>query len=427
MKKYQQLRIKYPEFIYKKYSYKISGKNLEILFDFDIVPKCKNNSVISFQPKISIENIDISRIKKIRKSSLNNLIFNIGLVELLGYWKIMCSPKIIINAGFLDKKQILWWKDLIIKGMGQYFYTNQIDSREEDFITIIINKNSKEKELNKKIRNIELKNRYLVPMGGGRDSIVTLEKLKKENNEINCFLVNPTEIAKKVTKAGNIKNPIIVKREIDPLMFELNKKGYLNGHTPFTALLSFLSVLCAVLFNYKNIAFSNEKSAEQGNLEYLGTMINHQYSKTFEFEKKFRNYCHTYLIKNINYFSYIRLYTEIEISEIFVEYDKYFSIFSSCNYGSSKGKRWCESCPKCLFVYATLYPFLNKMEIKKIFGKDFFEKKELLETMNELIGNSGHKPFECVGTKEETQKIFLLCLNKAKKTKIPFLLTKINL
>jgi len=43
-----------------------------------------------------------------------------------------------------------------------------------------------------------------------------------------------------------------------------------------------------------------------------------------------------------------------------------------------------------------------------------------------LIGQGRHKPFECVGTYQESRIAFKLSLKKAKKLgKIPYLLTKI--
>jgi len=230
---------------------------------------------------------------------------------------------------------------------------------------------------------------------------------------------------------AGIKNPIVVKRTIDQTLLKLNKKGYLNGHTPFTAVLSFLAVFCAILFDYKNIIFSNEKSADEGNVRYLGKMINHQWSKSSEFEKKFKNYCQKYLAKEINYFSLLRPYTELEISRMFLKYPQYFSVFSSCNRGIKIGKRWCGNCPKCLFVYATFYPFLEKKELLKIFGRDIFENKKLLPTMKGLLGQGRVKPFECVGTKKESLTAFYLSWQKLKnltfypggeKVKYPFLL-----
>jgi len=409
--KVQNLRKKYPRFVYEKYTYKISdstsspqaGNNLEIFFDFKIEPNLK------FRSKIIIENIN-QNLPRRNLKKIDNLVFHLGLMEIPSYWKTTCSPEILIKAGSLNQDQIKWWKDLVIKGMGQFFYENKIDFRKPNFLKI------------RSLRRFDLYktdtgptcDRYLVPFAGGRDSIITLESLKKKG-EIALFLVNPNEQIKKVVKVTGVKKQIIVRRTIDKRLLELNKKGYLNGHTPFTAVLSFLSVLCAVLFDYKNIAFSNEKSADEGNVKYLGKMINHQWAKSSEFERMFKKYCKKYLTKNINYFSYLRRYGELEISKMITKYPKYFPVFSSCNASmriGAKQIRWCGNCPKCLFVYVTLYPFLNKKDLLKIFDKDIFENKKLLPVMKSLIGQGGPKPFECVGTKKESQLAFYLSWKK---------------
>jgi UDP-N-acetyl-alpha-D-muramoyl-L-alanyl-L-glutamate epimerase len=415
-------RKKYPQFIYENYFYKISKNNLEIIFDFKIPPD------ISFRHQIIIKNIPETFSVKTKKS-IDNLAFHLGLIEIPTYWKTTCSPEIKINTGFLNSEQANWWKNLIIKGMGQFFYENKINWQEKNFLTLKCQNKNKSQAFAG-----QLKNRYLVPFSGGRDSIVTLENLKK--NEIALFMVNPNKIIEKTAQKTKIKKQIIIKRIIDKNLLKLNEKGYLNGHTPFTAVLSFLSVFTAVLFNYKNIAFSNEKSADQGNLKYLNKIINHQWAKSSEFEKMFKKYCKKYLAKQINYFSYLRKYNELKISQMFANYPQYFSVFSSCNASmktrksvSAKAKktRWCGNCPKCLFVYASLYPILNTKDLLKIFNKDIFENKKLLLTMKALIGESKHKPFECVGTKKESKLIFFLSLKKAKESgKIPYLLTKLK-
>src|SRR4030042_7084439 len=253
--KLQQLRKKYPEFVFQEYSFRISGKNLEVFFDFKIKPG------ISFRPKIVVKNAAEKKIDQ-------NLIFHLGLMEIPTYWKATCSPKIIIKAGFLNKEQIIWWKNLIIKGMGQFFYENKIDWQSKNFLKIECKNNNRYKVFNEK-----LENRYLVPFAGGRDSIVTIELLKKKTKTA-LFLVNPNKLIKKAARVTGIKKQIIVQRIIDKKLLALNRKGYLNGHTPFTALLSFLSVFSAVLLDYKNVVFSNEKSADEGNVKYLDRMIN---------------------------------------------------------------------------------------------------------------------------------------------------------
>jgi 7-cyano-7-deazaguanine synthase in queuosine biosynthesis len=432
LSKIKDLRKKYPKFIYEGYSYKLFKKDLKIFFDFKIPPD------IEFKPEITIKNINKKRFILINPEIINNFIFHLGLIETLGYWKAACSPKIEIKAGYLNKEQIKWWKDLIIKGMGEYFYSNKIDFRKENFIEIKTRENCKNKKINLYAR--KLKSRILIPIGGGKDSIVTLEIFRKNKKNINCLRLNPTarakhlKSAKRIMEINNCSNPIIARRKIDKKLLELNQKGFLNGHTPFSAYLAFLNVIAAVLFDYKYIAFSNERSSNEGNVKYLGKIINHQWSKSFEFEKKFRDYSKKYLTKETEYFSFLRSLYEIQIAKIFSNFPKYFPIFLSCNeayktYSGTKkitGK-WCGKCPKCLFVWIALYPFLGEKKLIKIFSENLFEKKELLPIMKGLIGEKKNKPFECVGTKKECLIAFYLGLEKfksesAKNTKPLFLL-----
>ncbi|MBZ9578720.1 hypothetical protein KJA14_02615 [Patescibacteria group bacterium] len=422
LKNYLILRKKYPRFVFEKYSWKISNRNLNIFFDFKIPPQSENTSrTIRFRPEVVIKNVNKNQIKRIGDRALNNLVFHLGLIEILSYWKATCSPEIKILAGSLNKEQIKWWKDLIVKGMGQFFYENKIDFRTTDFLkittpqrTVLCGHNRARSVL------ARLKNRILVPIGGGKDSIVTLEILKAKKN-ITCFSLNSTEASRKIMEIG-CQKPIIVRREIDKKLLELNQKGFLNGHTPFSAYLAFLTVLCAVLFDFKYIAFSNERSSNEGNLKYLGKIINHQYSKSFDFEERFRKYSKRYLAKNVEYFSFLRPLYEIQISKLFSRYAKYFSSFISCNeafktYSGRKKilKKWCQKCPKCLFVFATLYPFLGEKKLVKIFGQNIFKKKELLPIMLELMGLRKFKPFECVGTKKESLVAFYLSFKKLRE------------
>ncbi|MFH1037035.1 MAG: hypothetical protein V1756_03205 [Patescibacteria group bacterium] len=414
---FRNLRKKYPKFFYESFDYKISNGDLKIVFYFYIPPR------IVFKPEIVIEKIDKKRLEKIGDHALDNLVFNTGLIEMLSYWKTTCSPEIEIRAGHLDYLQTKWWKDLLLKGMGQFFYENKIDWRKKDFIKIVsLGKNYD-------IYKGSLENRYMIPFAGGRDSIVTLEKIKEEygNDKISLFTVNPIGKIQRTVKVSGIKKQIIVRRIVDKKLLDLNKKGYLNGHTPFTSLLSFISVLCGVLFNYKNITFSNEKSANEGNVKYLGRVINHQWAKSSEFEKMFRDYCRKFLAKNVNYFSFSRKYTELEISKMLMKYPKYFPVFSSCNAGmrisAKMNERWCGECPKCLFVYLSLYPFLTEAELHKIFGKKILEDRKLLPILKQLTGKEGIRPFECVGTIKESKLALELSIRKAKTYgKIPFLL-----
>jgi len=419
------LRKKYQKFVFNSFNFKLQKKGLEICFNFGIEPG------IQFSPKVFIEGITEKEIKRVGEKALKNLIFNLGMIEILTYWKATCAPKIEILAGFLNKEQIKWWKDLILKGMGQFFFENKINFLEKNFLEILsFGEEFQFERFDGKLSE----NRVLIPVGGGKDSIVTLEYLKKMNKSLIAFSLNPKEHQKKIIKISKIKNKIYVQREIDQRLLKLNQKGFLNGHTPFTAYLCFLSVLIAILKNCKFIAFSNEKSSNEGNVKYLGKIINHQYSKSEEFEKKFRFYSKKYLAKNVECFSLLRNLYELEISALFSTFPQYFSTFLSCNVafqtnsGTKKPiKKWCGKCPKCLFVFASLYPFIGKRVIK-IFKKNLFDDRKLIPLMLQLIGKRKFKPFECVGTKKENYLAFKLSLERWKKEnrKLPVLLRKFS-
>lgn len=409
----EELRKKYPQFVYKDYSYQIKEGDLKISFSFEVPPD------INFQPSLTIKNVKESQIKKIKEGVLNNLVFHLGLIEVLSYWKATCSPKIKVKAGSLGRKRINWWKDLIIQGMGEYFYQNQINWKRPKFISIT---SQSKKTKPTKLFKGKLKKELLVPIGGGKDSPVSLEIIKKAELPFTCFSLNSTPSAAKIIELSSDEKPITATRKIDPELLKLNKKGFLNGHTPFSAYLAFLSVLVAVLFNKQRVAFSNERSANEGNLKYLGEEINHQYSKSFDFEKNFVKYCRAYLAKNLGYFSLLRPLYSLQVGKIFARYPKYFPHFLSCNEafktdsGTKKPqKKWCGKCAKCLFVFTVLYPFVKEGELVRIFGKNLFEDKELLPLMRKLIGVKKPKPFECVGTTQESLAAFYLSWKKANR------------
>lgn len=376
---YLELRKKYPEFVYDNYSWKLQNSQLLIQFKF-------STKDVIFNHKLIVK--DVSKLSK----NIDNSVFNIGLVEMLSYWKAFCSSKIVVNAGYLDEYQIKWWKKLLINGMGQYFFENKIDFTPNDFIEIESTSSAKVVNL-LKIEGEAI----LVPIGGGKDSTVTLEILKNNFSGVSGFLLNPSKASHDTAKVASVKTYEVV-REFDQKLIDLNSKGYLNGHVPFTATLSFVSVFVAIITNNKYIVFSNEQSSNEDNVKYLNRSINHQYSKSFEFENDFREYNNKYL-SDINYFSFLRPIYDIQIAKIFSKLDKYFSVVRSCNIGQ-KTDTWCGKCPKCLSTFTLLYPFMKDNAVR-IFGKNLLED-ESLKSMLELLTNDNNvKPFECVGTRHE--------------------------
>ena len=398
MDKYNELRNKYDTFIYDSYEIEELENTTKITYNF-IVP-----SLTQYKPTLEVKKFKIDSFTK-------NLIFHIGLVELVSYWKATCSKNVIIKAGYINKEQIEFFKKLYFYGLGELFYTNGITPNYDDFINI----KCELKEQNIEIPNY-VGNGNLIPIGGGKDSNVTLEIMKSDFEDNLCFIINPKQVTLSCAQTAGYSNEkiVTVKRTIDKNLIELNKQGFINGHTPFSALVAFLSYFNAYITGKKYILLSNESSANESNVD--GTKINHQYSKTYEFECDFNEYTKKYFKIDIKYFSLLRPLSEYQIAMLFSNYEKYHKIFKSCNVGSKKEPwHWCCSCPKCLFVYIILSPFLYKEKLIEIFGEDLFEKEYLLDIFIELTGYGKTKPFECVGTYEEVRYAITKTISKLDK------------
>lgn len=405
---FNELRKTYQNFVYNSYLIEEDETDLIITFNFEI------ENLVTFHPVTKIPKNIISN-KDINIDFRNNLIFHIGLIEMISYYKCACPKNIIIKAGYLEESQISFIKKLLYYGLGEFLYVNKIDIFEDDLVNIIIDCQKK---------NIDTPNYIghgnLVLLGGGKDSNVTLEILKDEDNSI--VIQNPKKVQIECAKtAGYSEEEIVrIKRTIDKELLELNKQGYLNGHTPFSSLLAFETYLVGYLMNKQFIVLSNEESANEGTV--IGTKINHQYSKSYEFENDFNNYTKKYFGINLNYFSFLRPLTEYQIGLLFSKYKKYHKVFKSCNVGSkNESWNWCCNCPKCLFVYIILSPFLTDEELINIFGENLYNKEELLYTFKEIIGETGVKPFECVGSYEEAKYAISKRINETKR-ELPFLL-----
>ena len=381
---YTEIKDKYPNFIYDRYEINEDNVKYTFTFFFEIEGLCK------FNPSLEIEKKYVTN-NNINESFLNDLVFHIGLIELISYWKSVMSKNIIIKCGYLDSNQISFFKKLYYYGLSEFLFRNNIDISFDNFVNITTS--------GKKISyNVDYSGKgNLIPIGGGKDSFVTSELLKDMNNTL--FVINPKELHHVSVDAIGC-DAIFVKRNLDSTLLDLNSKGYLNGHTPFSALVSFTSLLVAYLSGKKYVVLSNEASANESNID--DKYVNHQYSKSYEYEKDFNNYVKDNFKVDINYFSFLRPLLEVQIAKLFSKLEKYHDIFKSCNVGSkTEPWHWCCACPKCLFVYIILSPFLDQYRLINIFGEDLYDNKVLLNDFLMLLGKGEHKPFECVGTYEE--------------------------
>lgn len=405
MEKYLQLRAEHPEFIYHGFNITESGFSYHFSIDrFHFYPEWKWNGL-----KIP---------EKADRKTLETLIFSLGMAELVSYWKCACPPKVLVKCGSLSGEQILWWKKLYINGLGEFFYRNGISADFDDFMEIIPDLSVQEPISD----CFEKRSGALIPVGGGKDSVVTLELLGGTRDDNFCYIINPHGAAVDCAHAAGYTDEKIVglRRSIDKELLARNADGWLNGHTPFSAIVAFSSYLAAFLTGKKYIALSNESSANEANIG--GTGINHQYSKSTEFERDFRSYCEKFLLPCPEYFSLLRPWSEWQITKKFVKHTKYLDIFKSCNLGS-KTDIWCGECAKCLYVYIMLSAFLDDEKLVKIFGSDMLAQERFSDLFNGLVYTDLDKPFECVGTRAEI-RLALYRAGQRRKNKLPLLLKK---
>ena len=420
MEKFFEYRKDYPVFEYNSYEINDNGDSYEVVYKFNIP------GLTEFTPRWEFPKTT-KQLTKSEYELFEKAIFNLGMVEVISYLKCVCSPKLVVKAGKLTEKQIEWYKKLYINGLGEFFYVNNIVNQMNVDTFLEIEAQNQKEETNTLEYKMELSGN-LIPVGGGKDSAVTLEVLSDTKKDNTCYVINVKGASSEcINVAGyNKDSSYFPKRFLDKRLIELNSQGYLNGHTPFSAIVAFSSYAAAILLRKKYIILSNEDSANEGNV--LGTNINHQYSKSIEFENDFRAYCTKYMCKNgPEYFSLLRPISEWQIVKAFCKNPIYYPVFKSCNVGS-KGDvwKWCENCPKCLYVYIMMRAFLDDKDMKKIFSTDMLDNKKLVHIFNGLVYPDYDKPFECVGTKEEIN----LCLDmivdsyaKAGK-KMPILLDK---
>ena len=398
--KFHALREAFSTFTFERQMVKRENGTLSLAFDFNLDDR------YHFRPTLEIPARPFFDWDGIPEEQLQSMAFQIGMTELVSYWKIACPKRVVVKPFALTETQKAFWKKLYYNGLGEFLYLNSITVSEAELMEIVSPKlpmsfPRRTCEGMESMGSVRLEERTLVPIGGGKDSVVTLECLRNQMPII-PLIVNPRGATLNCVKTAGYKEDeyIIINRTLDPTMLQLNAEGYLNGHTPFSALLAFISILVAFGSRSKYIALSNENSANESTVP--GTNINHQYSKSIEFESDFRNYVNENLSDEVQYFSFLRPLSELQIAKLFSQCEAYHPVFRSCNVGS-KTDSWCGHCPKCLFTWIILSPFLSREKLTSIFGKDLMADESLRPILEELNGTAAVKPFECVGTVEEVR------------------------
>lgn len=255
----------------------------------------------------------------------------------------------------------------------------------------------------------------LVPVGGGKDSVVTIEALKRHDLDPMLFSINKFDPIDRCIEVSGLDSKRVT-RSIDRRLIEINGEGAYNGHVPVTAINSVIGLIVADANGLGPVVLSNERSSNVGNVSWMGRDINHQWSKSITYETLLRNTLSQYGMNPDRYFSLLRGLSESEIADRFRSCPEYFRVFISCNRpfaldAGRRGASWCGHCPKCLFVFVLMGPRLGRAEVEAIFGHNLFADEDSRPGFEDILGLGVHKPFECVGEYYEAAESLLTVLD----------------
>jgi len=331
-----------------------------------------------------------------RRAAFDAALDLLHLVAGVSYYKAGVPSRIAVESCVPGASTTEFLDALYLHGLGEFAYQNKLDLRGR----IAFPTTSGMGDAHSTPR-ASLPRRTLVPIGGGKDSLVSVELLKSANEPATAVWIgNSPLIAACAARTG--LPTLNIGREISPILFEYNKQGAYNGHIPVTAINSAILAVAAVLYGFDTIAFSNERSASSATLEYDGQPVNHQWSKGWTFERTFHALLKSRVAADLHYFSLLRRLSELAVAERFARTSRYDAVFSSCNrnfriLGPRPADRWCGQCPKCHFVFLALAPFMPKPRLLAIFGRNLLDDISLASAFDALMEYRDHKPFECVG------------------------------
>ena len=333
----------------------------------------------------------------------------LSLVAGVSYYKAFLPPEIGFAGMNPDEGQRRFFENLYIDGLGEFGVRNNVRiAGHVNFGT--------SSAVKPQAAHAPLARRSAVLIGGGKDSLVSLEILKAAKEPMALFAVNPKKPILDCAQASGL--PFIrVERHLDEKLFALNEQGALNGHVPITAIVSFIALASAFVHGFDAVILSNERSADQGNLSRDGREINHQFSKTSGMEVALSDYVARYIDNQLSYFSLLRPLSEAHIASLMARTSLYDGAFTSCNRAfqlrpKEEPKRWCRDCPKCRFTFLMLANHMPRARLESIFGGNLLEDESQLAGYEELMGLSGHKPWECVGELAESGAALLMLADK---------------
>ena len=397
----RRLRETHPVFRVEEARVVVDGGTVRLQFQFT----CGETT---FAPLVEFIGLRPDEASRVTTPTARRLVRAMAIVEAFSYWKAFCSPVIEVPLPSGDSAEAAWWESFWPKAMGEFFYRNGIDFTAPGFLRITARPGpAAEAEPTGSVPASQRTGAPpLVMFSGGKDSLALTYAIRDAAAPAtDFFLYNPTEgqrdLAESLADSGRI---IEVRRQVLPELLALNSAGYPNGHTPYSAYLALAALLGGFLRGNPMVLAGNSRSDDEPNIgSYLGMPVNHQWTKSYEFEVALGSYSDRWLPGAPIYCSPLRPLLELQIIRSLEPHMDAYLKTASCN--RTKGLGWCRQCAKCGWVFlATSALFGHGLAVSKA-GGDVFANPGLSKLYQAMAGlaGSGDKPFECTGTEEEVR------------------------
>ena len=268
------------------------------------------------------------------------------LIAGVSYYKAAVPEDIRIESYDIDADTAALLELVYVNGLGEFAYRNGLN-------------------LHGRIRfphrdasdapapAVGLREHALVAIGGGKDSLVSIEALRGAGIAQTVTWIGGSQLIRACAERTGL--PILnIGRALAPELFEFNRQGAWNGHIPVTVLNSAIMAFAAVLLGVDQVVFSNERSASYGSIIAGTGEVNHQWSKGWACEQAFGGYLQTHVAADLRYYSLLRPLSELAVARQFAKTDRYDAHFSSCNrnfhlLGERPASRWCGDDRKVFF------------------------------------------------------------------------------
>lgn len=334
-----------------------------------------------------------------RAAAVQRALRLLHLIAGVSYYKAAVPEQVSIDSYAIDADTAALVEAVYLNGLGEFAYRNGLNLRGRFKLPVGVQAEP--------AQSLGLRGHALVAIGGGKDSLVSIEALRHAGVGETVTWIGGSQLIRACAERTGL--PMLnIGRTLAPELFELNRQGAWNGHIPVTAVNSAIMVLAALVQGVDQVVFSNERSASYGS-QIAGTgEVNHQWSKGWAFEKAFGEYVQRHVAADLHYYSLLRPLSELAVARQFAKTDYYDAHFSSCNrnfhiLGERPVNRWCGVCPKCHFVFLALAPFMPKTRLVRIFGRNLLDDGEQAGGFDALLEFQDHKPFECVGEGRESR------------------------